>query len=64
MHLEGAAAADGDVTSLMEACLARRPVVHSESSLGGGGRLLRYMPDRDDSRMPRNEAFFTTIPAC
>ncbi|WDL18914.1 transducer protein car [Xanthomonas campestris] len=62
MHLEGAAAADGDVTSLMEACLARRPVVHSESSLGGGGRLLRYMPDRDDSRMPRNEAFFTTIP--
>ncbi|WP_425479114.1 transducer protein car [Xanthomonas populi] len=62
MQLDGATAADSDLTRLFEACLARRPAVDSESDLGGGGRLLRYMPDRNDLRMPRNEAFFTTTP--
>ncbi|MFA0924598.1 transducer protein car [Xanthomonas fragariae] len=62
VQLDGATAADSDVTRLIAECLARRPAVHSESNLGGGGRLLRYMPDRNDPRMPRNEAFFTTTP--
>lgn len=47
---------------MIDACLARRPAVQSESPLGGGGRLLRYVADPKDPRMPRNEAFFTTTP--
>lgn len=62
VQVDGASASDGDVARMIEACLARRPAIQSESALGGGGRLLRYVADPKDPRMPRNEAFFTTTP--
>ncbi|PPU95624.1 transducer protein car [Xanthomonas hyacinthi] len=46
----------------LDAWLARRAKVHSESSLGDGGRLLRYVADARDPQAPRNEAFFTSCP--
>lgn len=62
VQLDGASASDSDVARVIDACLARRPAVHSESPLGAGGRLLRYAADPKDPRMPRNEAFFTNTP--
>ncbi|WP_134980600.1 transducer protein car [Xanthomonas axonopodis] len=62
VQLDGASASDSEVARMIDACLARRPAVQSESPLGGGGRLLRYVADPKDPRMPRNEAFFTTTP--
>ncbi|MCL1549757.1 transducer protein car [Xanthomonas nasturtii] len=62
VQLDGASASDSEVARIIDACLARRPAVQSESPLGGGGRLLRYVADPKDPRMPRNEAFFTTTP--
>lgn len=61
VQLDGASASDSDVARMIDACLARRPAVQSESPLGGG-RLLRYAADPKDPRMPRNEAFFTNTP--
>lgn len=62
VQFDGSAASDRDVARMIDACLARRPAIQSESALGGGGRLLRYVADPKDPRMPRNEAFFTTTP--
>lgn len=62
VQLDGSSASDRDIARMIDAWLARRPAIQSESALGGGGRLLRYVADPKDPRMPRNEAFFTTTP--
>ncbi|RLM18421.1 type III effector [Brenneria alni] len=51
-----------DVAGVINACLAKRPPVLSESSLDNGGKLLRYAAVPTEPRAPRNEAFFTNVP--
>ncbi|WP_205680238.1 hypothetical protein [Brenneria salicis] len=53
---------NNDAAAVINACLAKRPPIHSESNLDQGGKLVRYAPVVAEPHTPRNEAFFTSVP--
>ncbi|RMR99386.1 Type III effector HopR1 [Pseudomonas coronafaciens pv. garcae] len=53
---------DAQGESVINAWLAKRPPVRSETSLGNDGKLLRYAAVPHDQQAPSNEAFFTSVP--
>ncbi|KPX19450.1 Type III effector hopR1 [Pseudomonas syringae pv. delphinii] len=59
-HVRVRSHADGE--SVINAWLAKRPSVQSETSLGNDGKLVRYNAVNHEPLAPRNEAFFTSVP--
>ncbi|KPY59454.1 hypothetical protein ALO94_100711, partial [Pseudomonas syringae pv. spinaceae] len=59
-HVRVRSHADGE--SVINAWLAKRPSVQSETSLGNDGKLVRYNAVSHEPLAPRNEAFFTSVP--
>lgn len=59
-HVRVRSHADGE--SVINAWLAKRPSVQSETSLDNDGKLVRYTPVNHEPLAPRNEAFFTSVP--
>ncbi|RML43446.1 Type III effector HopR1 [Pseudomonas syringae pv. ribicola] len=59
-HVRVRSHADGE--SVINAWLAKRPSVQSETSLGSDGKLVRYNAVSHEPLAPRNEAFFTSVP--
>ncbi|AKF51235.1 type III effector [Pseudomonas syringae] len=59
-HVRVASHTEGE--SVINAWLAKRPSVQSETSLGNDGKLVRYTAVKTEPLAPRNEAFFTSVP--